>query len=140
MSPRFPEKIVLGIAGLTAGATGALILIAPSAFYRSYGIALDGTPSLLSELRAPAAGLAAFGVLMLLGIWRDALAPVSRTLALTVFLAFPAGRLLGIAVEGLPSAGILAALAAELVIALLCLLAFRPAAGRAALPLADPHP
>ncbi|WP_101069219.1 DUF4345 domain-containing protein [Roseovarius salinarum] len=66
------EKIALGLSGLTAPTIGALILSAPHAFYASYGITLGEDASLLSELRATGAGLAGFGLLMLLGIWRNA--------------------------------------------------------------------
>ncbi|SDH91723.1 DUF4345 domain-containing protein [Lutimaribacter saemankumensis] len=127
------EKIALGISGLTAFGIGAAILAAPHAFYASYGITLDGNASLLSELRAPAAGLAAFGLLMLMGILRPAMAAVSKAASLTVFLAFPAGRLIGLAIEGLPSTGILAALVLELGVAMLCLVAFKRRVGRSQL-------
>jgi hypothetical protein len=126
------QKVALGISGATSLGIGAFILAAPHAFYASYGIALGPDPSLLSELRAPGAGLAASGAIMLAGIFRQALAQVAVAVALVVFLAFPAGRLVGIAVDGLPSPGILAALALELAIAAFCLFAFRP--GRAAAP------
>ena len=59
------QKIALSIAGFTSLGIGAFILAAPHAFYASYGIALGQDPSLLSELRAPGAGLAAFGAVML---------------------------------------------------------------------------
>lgn len=119
------EKIALGLSGLTALAIGAFILTAPHAFYAGYGIMLGDDPSLLSELRAPGAGLAAFGMLILMGLRRPALLPVSIAAALTVFIAFPAGRLVGLAVDGMPSGSIIGALVVELVIAALCLAAFR---------------
>ena len=118
------EKTVLAISGLTALGVGTFILVDPHGFYASYGITLADNASLLSELRAPAAGLSMFGLLMLVSIWRTAMTPVSITLALTVFLAFPAGRIIGLAVDGLPSDGILAALAFEIVIAALCVATF----------------
>ncbi len=124
MSATKLEKSALGISGLTALAIGTFILAAPHSFFASYGIALGDNPSLLSELRAPAAGLAVFGVLMLAGIWKSAFAPVSKVLALSVFLAFPAGRIVGIVVDGMPSGAILGALAFELAVAALCILAF----------------
>ncbi len=137
MTPTLFEKIALGLSGLTALAIGAAILFAPHAFYASYGITLGDDASLLSELRAPGAGLAGFGLLMLRGIWRQAIVPTAMAVALTVFIGFPAGRLVGLVVDGMPSGGILGALAVELVIAALCLAAFRrrlwhPAPGRAA--------
>ena len=114
------QRIALGISGVTALGIGAFILSAPHAFYAS-----GGDASLLSEPRAPAAGLAAFGVLMLAGIVRSAFSPVSVVSALTVFLAFPAGRLLGLVVDGVPSVSVLGAMIIELAIAALCLIAFR---------------
>ena len=122
------QKIALGVAGITALGIGAFILAAPHAFYASYGIVLGQDPSLLSELRAPGAGLAAFGAVMLAGIVRPALRQAAVVAALTVFLAFPAGRVLGLVADGLPSGGILGALVLELAIAGFCLFAFRRSA------------
>lgn len=120
------QKIVLGLSGTTAFGIGTFILVAPQVFYASYGISIDGNVNLLSELRAPATGLAAFGILMLAGIVRSALDHVSAIAALTVFLAFPAGRLAGLIIDGLPSVSIIGALAIELTIGALCLTAFGP--------------
>ncbi|MEO9825133.1 MAG: DUF4345 domain-containing protein [Paracoccaceae bacterium] len=125
MSLNLLEKITLGISGLTAIGIGGMITFAPHTFYASYGIALDGNPSLLSELRAPATGLTTLGILMLLGIWRAAMAQLAVAATLIVFLAFPVGRFIGLAVDGLPSSGIIAALLFEVAIAALCLFAFR---------------
>ncbi len=119
------EKITLGISGLTAIGIGGMITFAPHAFYASYGITLGENPSLLSELRAPGACLTTLGILMLLGIWRSALAQLAVASTLTVFLAFPAGRFVGLAVDGVPSVGIIGALILEIAIAALCLFAFR---------------
>jgi hypothetical protein len=119
------EKTALSISGVTALGIGAFILSAPHAFYAGYGITLGDDASLLSELRAPAAGLAGLGILMLAGIFRQAWARQSIAAALTVFLAFPAGRLVGLVADGMPSGGILGALILELAIAALCLVAFR---------------
>lgn len=119
------QNIALGVAGITALGIGAFILAAPHAFYASYGIALGPDPGLLSELRAPGAGLAAFGAVMLAGIFRPSLRQAAVVAALTVFIAFPAGRLVSLVADGLPSGAILGALALEIAIATLCLFAFR---------------
>ncbi|QFT94252.1 hypothetical protein FIU86_15485 [Roseovarius sp. THAF9] len=124
MRPTLFEKIALGISGLTALNIGTFILFAPHAFYASYGIPLGQDPNLLSELRAPGAGLAGFGLLMLLGIWRHRILPAAMVAALTVFIAFPAGRLVGLALDGVPFGSIIGALVVELWIAALCLAAF----------------
>jgi hypothetical protein len=97
----------------------------PHVFYAGYGITIGNDPNLLSELRAPGAGLVAFGSLIMLGVWRSALAQLAMTATLVVFLAFPAGRVIGIALDGLPSTGIIWALILEIAIAVLCLFAFR---------------
>jgi hypothetical protein len=125
MSLTLLEKVTLGISGLTAVGVGGFIMVAPQVFYASYGIALGDDPSLLSELRAPAACLVTLGVLMLSGIWRAAMAQLAIAATLIVFLAFPAGRLIGVAVDGLPSDGIIGALVLEVAIAALCVFAFR---------------
>ncbi|GIT93261.1 hypothetical protein JANAI62_36950 [Jannaschia pagri] len=119
------EKLALCLSGLTAVGIGATITLAPQTFYASYSIAIAQDPSLLSELRAPGAGLTTLGILMLVGIWRSALAQLAVAATLVVFLAFPTGRFIGLAVDGLPSPGILAALALEIAIAAFCLFAFR---------------
>ena len=118
------QKIVLGVAGFTAFAIGAFILFEPHSFYASYGISLAADPNLLSELRGPAANLAVLGAAMLVGLIRPGLTRLSVAIALIVFLAFPAGRILSIAVDGMPSASVLAALAIEIVIGVLLLAAF----------------
>jgi hypothetical protein len=124
MSLSILQKIALGLSGITAIGIGAFILAAPDAFYASYGITLGDDPSLISELRAPAAGLAALGAVMLAGLWRSTMTPVSITVALTVFLAFPAGRIVGLAIDGMPSTAVIGALVFELAIAALCVIAF----------------
>ena len=125
MKPTTLEKIALGISGVTALTIGAFILFAPNAFYAGYGILLGKDANLLSELRAPGAGLTGFGLLMLLGIRRPAHLSVAIAVALTVFIAFPTGRLVGLALDGMPSGSVIGALVVELVIAALCLVAFR---------------
>lgn len=118
------QKITLGIAGIPALAIGLCILVIPHPFYASYGIVLADDASLLSELRAPGAGLAVLGALMLWGIWNSAMHQVAQVAALTVYIGFPTGRLVGLLIDGMPSGGILGALAFEVGIAALCLLAF----------------
>jgi hypothetical protein len=119
------QKFALAIAGVSALVIGAFILIAPHAFYAGYGVTLGEDANLLSELRAPAANLAALAIVMLVGIFRSGFAPVSMAVATTVFLAFPAGRIAGLLMDGVPSAGVLAAFAIEVVIGIVCVTAFR---------------
>ncbi|WP_238367200.1 DUF4345 domain-containing protein [Mesobacterium pallidum] len=124
------QKIALGLGGSAALSIGLFITLAPQAFYAGYGITLAPGASMLSELRAPGAALATLGALMLAGIVRARLAPIALAASLTVFLGFPAGRVVSLALDGLPSASVLAVLGAELAIALLLLAAFRPMSRR----------
>jgi len=119
------QRISLSVSGLTSLGIGATILALPHAFYASYGITLGTDPSLLTELRAPGAGLAALGGIMLLGIFREALSEAAVVAALAVFLAFPAGRIVSLALDGMPSMAIVGALLLELAIGALCIIAFR---------------
>ncbi|MEM9573638.1 MAG: DUF4345 domain-containing protein [Pseudomonadota bacterium] len=118
------QKVTLGLSGVTALGIGVSILAIPHAFYASYGIALGDNINLLSELRAPAAGLTILSIIMLMGIARESLRQTSIIAALTVFLAFPAGRIIGILVDGMPSASIVGALIIELIVAALLMAAF----------------
>lgn len=118
------QKLVLGLSGVTTLGIGLSILTVPQVFYFGYGIALGNDPSLLSETRAFAAGLSTLGALMLAGLWRTSLGPAAIMAAFTVFLAFPAGRLLGLLLDGLPSGSVIGALVVEMAIGALCLVAF----------------
>ena len=130
MTSSFLEKIAFGVSGTTALAIGSFIATLPHAFYAGYGIALGPEASLLSEIRAMGAGLAALGGVMLSGIWLPRVRSVAVAAAMIVFLAFPAGRLVGIAIDGWPAANLVGALAFELAVAALCLVAFRHRLGR----------
>ena len=118
------QKIVLGLAGFTAFAIGSFITLTPYAFYASYGIALDSDPNLLSELRGPGANLAALGTVVMAGLFVRSLYKISITIALVIFLAFPVGRIIGIVADGIPSESVLAALAIEVIVGGLLLMAF----------------
>ncbi len=120
------QKVSLGVSGITALAIGSVITLVPHVFYASYGITLGEDPNLLSELRAPGAGLAVFGAIMLAGIVRTSMMPIALAVALTVYLAFPSGRIVGLVMDGIPSGSVLGALVVEVIIACLLLVAFWP--------------
>jgi hypothetical protein len=118
------QKLCLGLSGATALVIGVSIALAPHAFFAGYGIALGQDPNLLSELRAPGAGLVALGAIMLAGILRAAMAPISIVTAFAVYLAFPVGRIVGIVMDGMPSAPVLSAMVFEIAIAIVLFVAF----------------
>lgn len=118
------QKIVLGFSGFIAFAIGSFITLAPVAFYASYGINLDNDPNLLNELRGPGANLAVLGAIVIAGLFIQALNKTSIAIALVIFLAFPVGRVIGIIADGMPSESVLAALAIEIVVGFMLLVAF----------------
>jgi hypothetical protein len=104
---------------------GTTIALAPQAFYGSSGISLPDDPDLLSELRAPGTNLAVLGALIFTGALRPSMTWISALIGTVVFVAYAAGRLLGIAFDGLPSDPLLLALVIELAIGILCATALR---------------
>ena len=118
------QKLMLGIAGTAAVGIGGMIVAVPRTFYATYGIDLGADPSLVNELRAPGANLAALGLIVFAGIFRPRLAPLSAMLAVTVFLAYAFGRMVSIIVDGMPAPGLVEAVFIELAIGGLCLAAF----------------
>lgn len=123
MTTNWFQRTTLAVAGLTASTIGLTITFLPSMFYASYGIALDADPNLLSEIRAPGANLAALGFLMLGGALRARWFASARLIAITVFFSFAFGRLVSWSIDGVPDTSIIAALAIEIVIGSLVLLA-----------------
>ena len=117
---RSGQKLTLGIAGLAALGIGLAIVTAPASFYVTYGIALGGDPSLLSELRSPGANLAALGMIILAGAFCQGMQRLSAFLGATVFLAYAFGRIVGMVLDGMPSSGLVQATLIELVIGGLC--------------------
>lgn len=120
------QTFALGTAGALATGIGAALTVAPAAVLAGSGIVLAPDPNLLSELRAPGAGLVGLGLVMLAGLRHTALRPMALIAAAIVFLGYPLGRLVGIAVDGRPSGAILSALAAEIAVALWLAAAFLP--------------
>ncbi|MBO9436639.1 DUF4345 domain-containing protein [Ruegeria sp. R13_0] len=121
MSLDLKRRFALGMSGLTAFAIGMAITLDPQSFYSSYGIVLPPQPNLMSELRAPAANLAALGLIILCGAFYQKLVQTSALLGAMVFSAFAVGRTISFVLDGWPSESILAAFAIEVFLAVLCL-------------------
>nr|WP_319385495.1 DUF4345 domain-containing protein [uncultured Roseibium sp.] len=120
-------RLTLGLAGALALGIGAAITLAPDAFYASYGIVLPAGADFHSEVRAPGANLALLGALIFLGALKADWTRFSAMLGTALFLAYAAGRMVSIVLDGMPSDAILLALAIELVVGGLCALSLRRA-------------
>ena len=90
---KFPvARPVLLLAGFTAIGIAAAILLAPEAFYASYGISLAQDINLANELKAPMGLLVAAGLLMLAGAVRADLTVASLAVATAVYLSYGLSR------------------------------------------------
>ncbi len=131
MKPTRKLRSLLAISGLIAVTIGASILFAPAQFHATHGIELAADPSLLSEVRAPGGALMVLGVLMGVGAFVRTFAFASTSIAAAVYLAYGASRLVSLALDGVPAAGLLAATSIELVIGAACAVALVRAMRRA---------
>ena len=128
MKNRF-TLVFLSLSGLLLLAIGGTILLAPHAFHATNGIALGDDPSLLSEIRAPGGLLTASAVVILIGAFRRSLRSLATVLTVLVYGSFGLARLLGLALDGIPSSGLVGSTAIELIVAAIGLLVLcRPGA------------
>jgi hypothetical protein len=116
--------IYLVVAGLLLLTIGTAILFAPHAFHGSNGVALGGNPNLLSEIRAPGGLLFCSGFLILLGAFRQRIRIRAAQLTVLVYGSFGMARLVGVALDGMPSSSIVGAMLLELIVALVGLVIY----------------
>ena len=107
---------LLLVSGLIATGIGAATLFAPVAFLGTSSIDLGGQVNLLSEVRAPGGALLASGLLILLGIYARQFTFTSTVISVLMFLSYGIGRILSMAVDGMPAQEIAAATVLEMVI------------------------
>ncbi len=110
-------SVFLFLAGLLLLALGGTILLAPHAFHAGNGIMLGHDPNLLSEIRAPGGLLVGSAMFILIGALRPARRSLAVMLTVLVYGSFGLARLLGLALDGTPGTGIVAATVIELVVA-----------------------
>ncbi len=102
--------------GLIAAGIAAMILLAPNAFYGSYGIDLGANVSLANELKAPAGALLLAGLLMMAGVFKSDFIIPSLATAAAVYLSYGLSRVLSMAIDGVPHSGLVSAAAIEVAI------------------------
>lgn len=124
MNNRFTFTFLF-LSGLLLLGIGGAILLVPHGFHASNGIHLGEDPSLLSEIRAPGGLLAASAALILIGAFRRQLRPLAMVLTVLVYGSFGLSRLLGLALDGIPSSGLVGSTAIELIVAAIGLLILR---------------
>ncbi len=118
----YTARLVLLLSGLVAVSIAGTILMAPDLFYAGYGIQVGSNATLANELKAPAGALLVAGLLMFAGVFRSKLIVVSLITATLVYLSYGMGRVLSIAIDGIPHSGMVGAAGIEIVIGAVCLL------------------
>ena len=113
-------NIALFTAGTVAAGIGVAGLFFPQAFHAGSGIILGDNINLLNEMRAPAGGITAMGLLILLGLVIPILTFTSIVSASVMYLAYGFSRLYSILTDGMPEGILLLATGLELFIGLLC--------------------
>jgi len=117
-------KAILFISGLIAIGIGATILLTPVSFYAASGISLNGNVSLLNEVRASGGALLACGILIMLGAFISKLTFTAIVMSTLLYLSYGFSRLLSMSVDGMPVEALIQAVILELVIGLICVVAF----------------
>lgn len=113
---------LLFIAGLLLVAVGLGVLIDPLAVAGS-SAALGSETNLMSELRGPGGLLLGCGILVIVGAVRSAYTRLALTLSALAFGGFGLSRLVSLLLDGVPSGAVLAAMAVELIIGVLSVVA-----------------
>lgn len=112
-------RIALAVAGAMLGLIGVAMMAAPQAFLESSHVIVEADPGLMSELTAPAGLLVLSGGLMMLGAVRLRFAAPALVAGALVYGSYGAGRLVSMALHGLPSQSLIAATGVELGVAAL---------------------
>ena len=111
-------RLYLVVAGLIGAALGTMILFAPVAFYASYGIDPADQVNLLNELRSHGLSLLGAGLFIASGAMLPRLAPAATIVATGLYLSYGVSRLVAMALDGLPTSGLLLTAGFEIVFGL----------------------
>ena len=114
---RVLTRAVLALSGALLGSIGGAILVSPTAFLAMSHVVIDNDPGLLSELTAPSVMLILTGALMILGALRTRFANLALSAGALVYGSYGVGRLVSMALHGLPSQSLIVAAVVELAVA-----------------------
>jgi hypothetical protein len=117
-------KAILLLLGTLLIVLGMWRVLDPVGFYANSGIILSSEVSMLNEARAAGGVVVGFALLIVSGVFFDALAFTSTVVSAVLFLSYAGGRLFGIAMDGNPGAPLVQGLAFELVFGAVAVAAF----------------
>lgn len=116
---RAMTRLVLLGAGATLGLIGAALMVSPRAFLEVNRVFVETDPGLMSELTAPAGILILTSALLLIGALKLRAASLALIVGAIVYGSYGIGRLVSMALHGLPSESLITATIVELVVAVL---------------------
>jgi len=116
-------KTILFISGLILTGIGGAVLFMPVAFFATNGINIENNINLLSEIRSPGGALFASGILIMLGAFMAKLTFTSSVISILMYLSYGISRILSIAIDGMPTEGLVKATAVEIIIGLVSVFA-----------------
>ncbi|MEO0466555.1 MAG: DUF4345 domain-containing protein [Pseudomonadota bacterium] len=114
-------RVLLAGSGALLGVIGGAMLTSTQAFLQTSGVEISSDPSLLSELKAPSVLLIVAAMVMIAGSARTRFANTALILGGVVYGSYGLARLLGMAMNGMPSDPLIVATAIELALSALLL-------------------
>ncbi len=113
---------LLFITGMIGVGIGGAILFVPAEFHATSGIVIGSDENLLSEMRAAGGALFACALIVMLGAFVSRLTFTALVLSTVLYLSYGVSRLVGMALDGLPSSNLITVTAFELGVGLVCAL------------------
>ncbi|UZN04617.1 DUF4345 family protein [Cellulomonas sp. S1-8] len=123
--PTPARRVLLVVTGAVALLVGAGVALVPAAVHAASGGTAVPDVVAHSDLRGAGVLLAVVGVLLLVAGVRGRHVDAALRLGAAAYLAYAAGRVLGIVLDGHPGTGVLVAGAVELVLGAACAVALR---------------
>jgi hypothetical protein len=117
-------KVILIVLSLILLIFGGWRLLDPAGFLTFSGLEMSYEAGYLSELRGAGGIMLVAGLVVGLGALQPTWSRTSTLLAVILFLPLGLGRLVGLALDGSPGAGVTQGMTIELVLAALALFAF----------------
>ncbi len=114
---RLLTRFSLAAGGALLGGIGGALILDPKAFLAMSHVVIGNDPGIMSELAAPGGVLLISGALMLAGAVRIRFANLALVIGAIIYGSYGAGRLISMALHGLPSDSLIAATVIELSIA-----------------------
>lgn len=114
---RLFTRTALAGSGVILGLIGGALMFTPKAFLETSHVFVERDPGLMSELTAPSGVLIISGVFMILGAVKLRLTNPALMIGAIVYGSYGVGRLVSMALHGIPSHSLVAATVIELGVA-----------------------